>query len=248
MNDSNVENIELEQSVLQSVKPPCVDVYAAYIGLDVHKDTITWSVARQGRSEPEYRGEIANRPGKIAKLVEKLNKEFGGQVLLWCYEAGPCGYVLHRQLLDLGQDCQVVAPSKIPKQPGDRIKTDKRDSMKLAKYLRSGDLHSVWVPDIEQESMRDLTRAYGDIKEQQRKARQQLCAFILRHGCRYTAGRSRWTKMYYNWLEELRLPTDTQQIVLQEYINAVREADERLRGVIGLLESTLPQWSMAPLI
>ena len=249
MNNSSVENIELEPSVLESVKPPRrVAVYAAYIGLDVHKDTIAWSVARHGRSEPEYRGEIANRPGKIAKLVEKLSKEFGAQVLLWCYEAGPCGYVLHRQLLDLGQDCQVVAPSKIPKQPGDRIKTDKRDSMKLARYLRSGDSHSVWVPDIEQESMRDLTRAYSDIKEQQRKARQQLGAFILRHGCRYTAGRSRWTKMYYNWLEELRLPTETQQVVLQEYVNAVREADERLRGMISLLDRTLPEWSMAPLV
>ncbi len=250
MSDDSVEDIKLERSVLDSVKEPNerIDIYGAYIGMDVHKDTIVWSVARPGRSEPEFCGEIANRPGKVAKLVERLSKEFAGQVFLWCYEAGPCGYVLHRQLLELGQDCQVVAPSKIAKKPGDRIKTDKRDSLNLARLLRNGDLHSVWVPDVEQESMRDLTRAHGDIKEQQRKARQQLGAFLLRHGCCYTTGRSRWTKTYYNWLEELRLPTPTQQLVLQEYSNAVREADERLRGMRVLLEKTLPDWSMAPLV
>ena len=107
MSDDSVEDIKLERSVLDSVKEPNerIDIYGAYIGMDVHKDTIVWSVARPGRSEPEFGGEIANRPGKVAKLVERLSKEFAGQVFLWCYEAGPCGYVLHRQLLDLGQDC-----------------------------------------------------------------------------------------------------------------------------------------------
>lgn len=250
MINSSEEIVELESSVLNAVKVPHerVDIYAAYIGMDVHKDTIAWSVAREGRSEPQYRGEIANRPGKIEKLVKKLSEEFEGQVLLWCYEAGPCGYVLHRQLLELGQDCQVIAPSKIPKEPGERIKTDKRDAIKLARLLRSGSLRAVWVPDIEQESMRDLTRAHADIKEQQRKARQQLGGFLLRHGCSYTTGRSRWTKMYYNWLEELRLRTPMQQVVLQEYINAVREADERLKSMRTLLEDALPDWSMSPLV
>jgi len=112
-------------------------VYRAYIGMDVHKETITWAVAHAGRSAPEYRGEIANKPKTIDKLVTRLSKEFDGEVLLWCYEAGPCGYVLHRQLVGLGQDCQVVAPSRIPKQPGERIKTDRRDAIKLAQLLRS---------------------------------------------------------------------------------------------------------------
>jgi len=171
-----------------------IEHYAAYIGLDVHKDTIAWSVAVDGRAEPMYGGEIANRAGKITKLVERLSTSFDAQVLLWCYEAGPCGYTLHRQLLGLGQDCQVVAPSKIPKQPADRVKTDKRDSIKLARLLRSGDLTAIWIPDDEQESIRDLTRARGDIKAQQTKARQQLAAFLLRRDCRYSGGRSKWTK------------------------------------------------------
>lgn len=250
MSNSNREIAIEEHSVLMSAKEPSgrVDVYAAFVGLDVHKETIVWSVAEPGRGEPQFGGEIQNRPGKIAKLVEKLNKQYGGQLLLWCYEAGPCGYVLHRHLLDLGQDCQVVAPSKIPKNAGDRIKTDRRDSMNLARLLRNGDLHPVWVPDLEQESMRDLTRAYGDIKQQQKKARQQLSAFLLRHGCRYTTGRSHWTKSYYRWLEDQKLATPIQQVVLQEYVNCVKEADERLRGMKTLLEKALPEWSMAPLI
>jgi len=249
MKEFNVETIESEhRTAMLAIEAPRIEHYAAYIGLDVHKDTIAWSVAIDGRAEPEYGGEIANRPAKIAKLVERLSSRFGAQVLLWCYEAGPCGYTLHRQLLGLGQDCQVVAPSKIPKQPADRVKTDKRDSIKLARLLRSGDLTAIWIPDDEQESIRDLTRARGDIKAQQTKARQQLAAFLLRRDCRYSGGRSKWTKTYYNWLEELRLTTDMQQIVLQEYVNAVREADNRLNSINGLMEKALPEWSMAPIV
>lgn len=222
--------------------------YPAYIGLDVHKATIAWAIAREGRQEPEYRGEIANRARDVAKLVDKLTREFAGELLLWCYEAGPCGYDLHRQLLELGQDCQVVAPSKIPRQPGEKIKTDRRDAIKLARLLRSGDLSGVWVPDVEQEAMRDLTRARGDMKQQQLKARQQLGAFLLRHSCVYTAGKSRWTKRHYNWLEEVRFDNPLHQIVLQEYINAVKQADERLQTMNTLMAKALPEWSMAPVV
>ena len=148
--------------------------YPAYIGLDVHKESIAVAVARAGREVPEFRGEIANRPQAVAKLVDRLSQEFEGELLQFCYEAGPCGYGLYRQLLELGQDCQVVAPSLIPKKPGERIKTDRRDAGKLSQSLRSGDLTAVWVPDEEQEAMRDLTRARDDLKAQERKARQQL--------------------------------------------------------------------------
>jgi transposase len=222
--------------------------YPAYIGLDVHKDTIAWAIAHEGRSEPEYRGEIANRRGTIDKLIKRINEQFSGEVLLWCYEAGPCGYGLHRQLLECAQECQVVAPSKIPRQPGERIKTDRRDAIKLARLLRSGDLSGVWVPDVEQEAMRDLTRARSDIKAQQLKARQQLGAYVLRHGFVYSSGKSKWTKRYYNWLEELRFEHDLQQVVLQEYINAVKEADARLARMNWLMEKALPDWSMAPVV
>ena len=135
-----------------------VDVYAAYVGLDVHKETIAVAVAEPGRGEPIYRGEIANKPKAVEKLLAKLSEAYEGGLLLFCYEAGPCGYVLYRQILASGHDCQVVAPSKIPKTPGERIKTDRRDALKLARLLRGGDLTAVWVPDQEQERMRDLSK------------------------------------------------------------------------------------------
>ena len=156
--------------------------YPAYIGLDVHKETIAVSVACDGRGDPEPLGEIANRPQSVKKLVARLNERFYGEELLFCYEAGPCGYVLYRQLTDLGHHCCVVAPSRVPKMPGERIKTDRRDASRLARMLRSGNLTAGWVPDEQQEAMRDLVRARDDLKEQERKARQQLNSYLQRHG------------------------------------------------------------------
>jgi transposase len=181
-------------------------------------------------------------------MVERLAEQYDGQVLLFCYEAGPCGYVLYRQLLELGHDCIVVAPALIPHKPGERIKTDKRDALKLARYLRSGDLTSVWVPDEEQEAMRDLTRARDDFKAQERKARQQLNAFVLRHGHSWPKGKTRWTKTHYNWLESIRFNHDWQQVVLQEYIDAVNAGTKRVADITAQLERVLPQWSLAPVV
>ena len=222
--------------------------YPAYIGLDVHKETIAVALAWAGRDVPESWGEIANRPKSVAKLVERLNREFEGEVLLFCYEAGPCGYVLYRQLLELGHDCQVVAPSLIPKKPGERIKTDRRDARKLAQALRSGDLTAVWVPDEEQEAMRDLTRARDDFKGQERKARQQLNAYVLRHGHAWPPNKTRWTQTHYNWLESLKFPHDWQQVVLQEYIDAVKAGSQRVADITAQMERVLPQWSLAPVV
>ena len=249
MTDATTDAVEVEMSTAtagrQALQP---SDYPAYIGLDVHKDTIAISVARAGREAPASWGEISNKPKKVAKLVERLAAEFGGEVLLFAYEAGPCGYGLYRQLLSLGQDCQVVAPSKIPSNPGERVKTDRRDAAKLARLLRSGELTPVWVPDTEQEAMRDLTRARDDIKDQQRKARQQLSAFVLRHGFHWPSSKSNWTQAHYNWLESLRFEHDWQQMVLQEYIDAVKAADQRVADLTAQMERVLPQWSLAPVV
>jgi transposase len=222
--------------------------FPAYIGLDVHKETIAVAVAGASRLDPEFRGEIANKPKTIAKLVERLSREFNGEVLLFCYEAGPCGYVVYRQILELGHDCQVVAPSLVPKKPGERIKTDRRDARKLAQFLRNGDLTAVWVPDEEQEAMRDLTRTRDDFKAQERKARQQLNAYVLRHGHAWPSNKTRWTKTHYNWLETLKFPHDWQQVVLQEYIDAVRVTSQRVADITAQMMRVLPQWSMAPVV
>jgi len=222
--------------------------YAVYVGLDVHKETIAVAIARPGRDEPEYRGEIAHTRKNVEKLIGRLSKEFGGALMLFCYEAGPCGYGLHRQILGAGHDCDVAAPSLIPKKPGERIKTDRRDALKLARLLRAGELTGIWVPDEEQEAMRDLCRARADMKSQEHKARQQLNAFVLRQGQHWPAGKTRWTPSHYNWLESLKFTHDWQQVVLQEYTDAVKAASKRVADMMGQMVRVLPQWRLAPVV
>ena len=188
---------------------------------------------------------LQSLPGRIST---GMNDEFGGALLLFCYEAGPCGYGLYRQLTEAGHECQVVAPSLIPKKPGERIKTDRRDALKLARLLRAGDLTAVWVPDTEQEAMRDLTRARDDMKSQERKARQQLNAFVLRHGHHWPRGKTRWTSVHCNWLESLRFEHDWQQIVLQEYMDAAKAATQRVADLTDQLMRALPGWSLAAVV
>ncbi len=224
------------------------EYYSLYVGLDVHKDSIAIGVAWPGRGEAEYRGEIANKPKTVAKLVQRLSEECGGGVVLFCYEAGPCGYGLYRQIVESGHDCEVVAPSLVPRKPGDRVKTDRRDALKLSRQLRSGDLTAVWVPDGEQEAMRDLTRARGDMKSQQLKARQQLNAFVLRHGHHWPTHKNRWTKSHYHWLESLKFEHSWQQVVLQEYIDAVKAANQRVADITDQMMSALGQWSLKPVV
>ncbi len=226
---------------------PGTDInHAAYVGLDVHKDTIAVAVAAAGREAPTYVGEVANQPAAIGKLADKLGRKYGGEVIEFCYEAGPCGYEVHRQLTGLGFDCAVVAPSRIPKAPGERIKTDRRDACKLARLLRSGELTPVWVPDEQQEAMRDLVRARADFKNAERKARQQLGAFLLRHGRHWS--KSRWTKTHYAWLDEQRFELDWQEWAYREYLDAVRAASDKVAALTGQLERALADWSMAPVV
>src|SRR4030066_93730 len=175
--------------------------FSKFVGLDVHKETIAVSVAEANGGEVRYLGDIANTPEAVDKLVKQQRK--GGANLSFCYEAGPCGYGIHRQLTDLGWDCQVGAPSLIPKKAGNRVKTDRRDSLMLARLHRAGELTSVWVPDSAQEALRDLTRAREDMKHLQRQAKQRLLAFLLRHGKRYE-GKSNWTQSHYRWLEGVK--------------------------------------------
>lgn len=215
----------------------------AYVGLDVHKATIAVAVAYSGREEPVYHGIIAHTDKAVSKLLGRLSaKAEGVQV---CYEAGPCGYGLYRQLIGLGHGCAVVAPALIPRKAGERVKTDRRDALALARLHRAGELTAVWVPGAEQEAMRDLTRAREDIKAIELKARQRLGAFLLRHG-RVYGGKSRWTQAHWRWLETVRFDSPLQQLVLQEYIEAVREARRRVATLEEQMRLALAQWSLAP--
>lgn len=219
--------------------------FSKYVGLDVHKDTIAVSVADSDGGEVRYHGEIANLPATIEKLVRQLRKN--DATLSFCYEAGPCGYGIHRQLTELGLDCQVVAPSLIPKKAGDRVKTDRRDSLMLARLHRAGELTPVWVPDDAQEALRDLTRAREDLKHLQRQAKQRLLAFLLRHGKRYD-GESRWTQAHYRWLETVKFAHPVQQIVFQEYIETVKVMNKRLEALDKQLAATAAESVFWPVI
>ena len=217
-----------------------------FVGMDVHKTTISVAVAEGGRDgEVRQLGVFPNRAEVIAKLVRRLAVE--GRDLRFCYEAGPCGYGLQRRIEGLGHSCEVVAPSLIPTRPGDRVKTDRRDALGLAKLHRAGELTSVWIPDAAHEAMRDLIRARATAVRVLGKARQHLQGFLLRHD-RIHAGRTAWTVAYRRWLTTLRFEHPAQQIVLQDYIHAVHSAEQRVVRLVEQIAALLPSWSLAPVV
>jgi len=217
-----------------------------FIGMDVHKNSIEIAIAEEGR-EGEVRsyGKIDNSLTALDKVVRKLVSK--GSCLHFVYEAGPCGYQIYRHLTDKGFDCMVAAPSRIPKQSGDRIKNDRRDARKLARSHRSGDLTASYVPDAEDEAVRDLTRAREDAKVDEKKSKQRLQAFLLRHGFKYT-GRSPWSKAHIRWLSDIKMPHYNQQIVLQEYMETVNQNKERVQRLTDQIRKAVPQWRMAPVV
>jgi transposase len=216
------------------------------VGLDTHKAKMAVAVAEPGRSgEVRFQGEITNQPDAVRRLIERLGAKHGR--LRVCYEAGPCGYGLQRQITALGHDCMVVAPSLVPRKPGDRVKTNRRDAVTLARLHRAGELTAVWVPDPTHEAMRDLVRARTGAMEAVRRARQQLQGFLLRHGRVFT-GRKTWSPAHRRWLAGLRFAHPAQQIVLQEQIDMIEEAERRRDRLDQQIRELVPDWSLAPVV
>ncbi len=217
-----------------------------FVGLDVHKATVCVALAESGRGgEVRPVGVFANRSEVLSKIVARLGK--GGRRLSFCYEAGPCGYGLHRLLSGWGHDCIVAAPSLIPMKAGDRAKTDRRDATTLAKLHRAGELTPIWIPDAAHEAMRDLIRARATAVRVLGKARQHLQGFLLRHDKAYHGARA-WTLAYRRWLTTVRFDHPAQQIVLQDYIHSVQDAEARRDRLMQQIEVLLPKWSMAPVV
>jgi transposase len=217
-----------------------------YVGMDVHKETIDIALAEgDGRQEVRHYGSIGGDLVVLDQAVRKLQAT--GKTLHFVYEAGPCGYVIYRHLAGKGLDCVVVAPSMIPKRSGDRVKTDRRDAEMLARLHRAGELSAVYVPHPEDEAVRDLTRAREDAKEAQTRARHQLKAFLLRSGIRY-AGKTAWTPAHVRWIARIKLEQPVQQIVFQEYVNAVTAASERVERVEGNLRDAVLEWRRKPVV
>jgi transposase len=217
-----------------------------FIGMDVHKDSIAVAyIAQEHGAEVTYLGTIGTRQCDIDQLVRKMQSK--AKHLIFVYEAGPCGYWLYRYLTKKGYDCWVVAPSLIPKKAGDRVTTDRRDAIQLARLARSGDLTAVYVPKVEDEAMRDLSRAREDTLSDLKDAKLRLKAFLLRHDIRYT-GRANWNLAHLRWLSEVVCPTPAQQIVFQEYVRAVTEHTTRLQRLDQELQEHVKSWRLHPVV
>jgi transposase len=217
-----------------------------FIGMDVHKDSIAVAyVAQDHGAEVTYLGSIGTRQCDIDQLIRKMQSK--AKHLIFVYEAGPCGYWLYRYLSKKDHDCWVVAPSLIPKKPGDRVKTDRRDAVQLARLARPGDLTAVYVPKVEDEAIRDLTRAREDTISDLKDAKFRLKAFLLRQDLRYV-GRANWGPAHLRWLSEVVCPTPAQQIVFQEYVRAVNEHTERLQRLEQALQEQVTAWRLNPVV
>ena len=217
-----------------------------YVGLDVHKDSITIAIADEGRDgNVRLYGKIRNDLGQIDKVMRKLISK--NCELRCLYEAGPCGYTIYRHLKRQGIDCVVVAPALIPRKAGDRVKNDRRDATNLAMLHRSGDLTPVYVPDETDEALRDLVRTRKDISIALRKVKQQINAFVLRQGLNFP-GKTKWSKAHLNWLTALKMPHPAQQIALTEYLDAMENHEVRVKRLETAIVASCESWRLLPVV
>lgn len=212
-----------------------------HVGLDVHKQSISVAMLLPG-SVKAVQWEMRNESGEVRRLVRRLRRAAGagGGAVVCAYEAGPCGYVLQRQLAREGVACQVVAASLIPRKPGDRIKTDRRDARKLAELLRAGLLTEVRPPSEEEEALRDLCRCRDDARADLMRARHRLGKMLLRRDLRYLEGRP-WTEQHRSWLWSLKLEHAAERMVLQDYLLAVEQVSTRLATLDAQLKELAEQ-------
>ncbi|MEA3198542.1 MAG: transposase [Gammaproteobacteria bacterium] len=218
----------------------------AFVAFDTSKLSNAVAIAEGGRAgEVRFLGEIETTEAAVVRLVKKLAGKYAQ--LTFCYEAGPTGYGLYHLIKRLGHDCVVVAPSLTPKKAGDRVKTNRRDALDLARQLRAGELTAVWVPDARHEAMRDLTRARAAAVDDLKSKRQQVLSLLLRQGLHYS-GKRTWTKAHHSWLASIKLAHAEQRIAFEEMLLAVRQAAERIARLEAAIRTAVPDWSLAPVV
>ena len=220
------------------------EVIKFFVGLDVHQDKIAVAVAEAGSASARYVGNIGHDMKALLKVLAKYGTPEQVRVV---YEAGPTGFGLYRRLCEAGYDAQVIAPSLIPRRAADRIKNDRRDCLRLAELSRAGELKSIWVPDVEHEALRNLWRAREDAVDMRHKARQQLKAFLLRHGRRYL-GKTSWNQTHGRWIAEQRFEASADQIALSEYQLAADAAEQRVARLTDALMQAIEGWRFEPVV
>jgi transposase len=214
-----------------------------FVGLDVHKETIAIGVA-VGDEAPRFVGTVGPQ---LSSLLTTLGRIGPPSSLRLVYEAGPTGFHLARELVGRGYDCRVIAAAKIPRRPGERIKTDRRDCQMLARLARAGELVAVVVPDVRDEAIRDLSRAREDAVAARLKARQQLKAMLLRHGHRYS-GKTSWTPAHERYLAAVSFAHPAQDLAFAEYRLAVSGADAQVTRLTAALRTQVETWRMQPVV
>lgn len=221
------------------------ETITSFIGLDIHKDSIAIAVAAAGRSKPRFIGTTPSAPAALSKALRKVAR---AEETLIVYEAGPCGYGWVRYLRKQGWRCDVIAPSRLNRTPAEqRLKTDRRDALMLARESRSDNLVSILVPDASDEAVRDLSRAREDACRARLAARLQLKAMLLRHGQAYH-GKTSWTKAHERHLSMIRFEHPAQEIAFTEYRKAVRDADDRVERLTQALRDQCEDWRMNPVV
>jgi transposase len=215
-----------------------------YVGLDVHKESITVAYAID-TGEVESLGKIGTTQAELDRLCKRLQSKASHVRVV--YEAGPCGYGLYRQLMERGFESMVCAPSLIPKKPGERVKTDRRDAVKLVRSLRAGDLSAVYVPGVEDKAFRDLARAWAASREDCRQARQRLKSFLLAHGVRYT-GRADWSEAHRRWLSSYSFASAWQQLAFEEHRRTIDDRLAQCQRLEAALREAVVGWRFYPVV
>lgn len=219
-----------------------------YIGMDVHKEKNVIAIAEGGRNgEIREYGSITNDLRSLERLIKRLEKAHPKAKLHFVYEAGPCGFVIYRKMKKMKLDCVVVAPSSVPKRPGERVKTDRRDAIKLARLHRAGELTAITVPDPADEAIRDLCRSRTDARKAVNAWKQRLKSFLLRNGYRYK-GEASWGDKHMSYLRELVMPHPSHKVILEEYLMAIDEGLERKARLSDHIQALTVNWRWMPVV